>query len=153
MADSRVPIGIELVRRGIIAESDIQKALEYQKEHPEKKIGDILSILQVCDNQKLIEAIAEILGEKPILLNYEDIKLNVLEYISMDLIKQYKLMPFEITGNKIQVCFTDATQLKAKETIRLLLLNKGLVMDRYITFTSNIEEIIKRMEARFRRKN
>ena len=36
------PIGIELVRRGIVTEEDINKALDYQKSHPTKKIGDIL---------------------------------------------------------------------------------------------------------------
>ena len=35
------PIGIELVKRGIVGEEDINKALEYQKEHPSKKIGDM----------------------------------------------------------------------------------------------------------------
>ena len=28
---ARVPIGIELVRRGIVSESDINKAIEYQR--------------------------------------------------------------------------------------------------------------------------
>ena len=40
------PIGIELVRRGIVTEADIDKALDYQKRHPKKKIGDILDILK-----------------------------------------------------------------------------------------------------------
>ena len=35
MADNRkTPIGIELVRRGLITQMDIEKAIEYQKEHP-----------------------------------------------------------------------------------------------------------------------
>ena len=38
------PIGIELVRRGIVTEADIDKALDYQKRHPKKKIGDICVI-------------------------------------------------------------------------------------------------------------
>ena len=36
------PIGIELVRRGVVTEEDINKALDYQKTHSNKKIGDIL---------------------------------------------------------------------------------------------------------------
>ena len=38
----RQPIGVELVKRGIVTESDIDQALEYQREHPKKKLGDIL---------------------------------------------------------------------------------------------------------------
>ena len=41
----RQPIGVELVKRGIVTENDIEKALEYQREHPKKKLGDILYIL------------------------------------------------------------------------------------------------------------
>lgn len=58
------PIGIELVKRGIVGEEDINKALEYQKEHPSKKIGDILYELHIGNPSKLIAAIADILGEK-----------------------------------------------------------------------------------------
>ena len=43
----RQPIGIELVRRGVVTEDDIEKALEFQKEHPDQKIGDILNTLKL----------------------------------------------------------------------------------------------------------
>ena len=38
----RQPIGVELVKNGIVTETDIQKALDYQREHPNMKLGDIL---------------------------------------------------------------------------------------------------------------
>ena len=44
--ERRLPIGIELVRKGVITENDIQKALEYQKTHSNKKMGDILNELK-----------------------------------------------------------------------------------------------------------
>ena len=34
------PLGIELVKRGVVSEADIEKALDYQKSHPNKKMGD-----------------------------------------------------------------------------------------------------------------
>ena len=37
-AKKRQPIGIELVKRGLITELDIEKALDYQKQYPNKKI-------------------------------------------------------------------------------------------------------------------
>ena len=40
----RGPIGIELVRRGILTQSDIDKALEYQRRNPSKKIIEIINI-------------------------------------------------------------------------------------------------------------
>ena len=64
----RQPIGVELVKRGVVKEKDIENALQYQKEHPDKKLGDILYHLDVCEPNLLIETIGDILGEKGILL-------------------------------------------------------------------------------------
>jgi len=143
----RQPIGIELVKKGIINEQDIEKALQYQKTHPNKKLGDILNTLQLCDSYTLINAIGDILDEKPMLLEKHHIKINLDDYISIDVLKQNKAIPFEIENGKIKVCFSDTANRKAVETIRLLLINKGLVMDKYITFESNIETILKSLEG------
>lgn len=143
----RQPLGIELVKRGIVTEEDIARALDYQKTQPGKKIGDILNILKVCDPYVLIDAMGEILEEKAIYLREADIKVNILDYISMDLAKASKAIPFEVGGGKIKVCFADTSNKKNVETIRLLLLNKGLIMDKYITFETNIEEILYSLEG------
>ena len=136
----RQPIGVELVKRGVVTEIDIAKALEYQKEHPSKKLGDILYILDVTDGQKLIEAIGEI-------LNGKTIKVKLTDYISLDVAKANRAIPFEVSSGKIKVCFANTVNPKAMDTVRLLLLNKGLVMDSYITFESDIDKILKSLEG------
>ena len=145
--EKRQPIGIELVKRGIVTEIDIEKALDYQKSHPSKKIGDIIDILNLCDPHVLIGAIGEILDEKAIYLLDNDIRINPVDYISLDLMKQNKAIPFEIASGKIKVCFADTSNKKSVDVVRLLLLNKGLVMEKYITFESNIERILDSLEG------
>ena len=76
------PIGVELVKRGVVTENDIEKALDYQKAHPNKKLGDILNILNVTDSEKLIEAIGDIVGTKGIILSGNTIKVKLTDYIS-----------------------------------------------------------------------
>ncbi len=142
MAKQTQPIGIELAKRNLITEDDINRALEYQKKYPNKKLGDILNILQICDSKKLITAIGEILDEKTILLETEDIKINVSEYISPDIARENKAIPFEVSNGKVKVCFADTSNKRAVDTIRLLLLNKGLVMEKYITFETNIDMVL-----------
>lgn len=142
------PIGIELVRRGLVTEADIEKAMEYQKSHPGKKIGDIINILDLCEPHMLIEAIGDVIGEKSMLLKYEDINLDVNQYISLDTAKQNKAVPFEVAGGKVKVCFADTSNRKSMEAIRLLLLNKGLIMDRYISFESNVLRVLDALEGR-----
>lgn len=143
----RQPIGVELVKRGIVTEKDIEKALEYQREHPDKKLGDILYILDVCDPNKLIETIGEIVGTKGILLNASTIKVKLTDYISLDIAKKNKAIPFEVASGKIKVCFANTVNSRVIDTVRLLLLNKGLVMESYITFESDIDKILKSLEG------
>jgi len=143
----RQPLGIELVKKGIVTEEDIARALDYQKTAPKKKIGDILNILGVCDPYVLINAIGEILEEKAIYLKEGDIKIDVLDYISLDIARQAHAIPYEESGGRIKVCFADTSNRRSVETVRLLLLNKGLIMDKYITFASNIDNILNSLEG------
>ena len=143
----RQPIGVELVKRGVVTEGDIERALDYQKQHPERKIGDILYILDVCDPHKLIEEMGEILGTKGILLTNRTIKVKLTDYISLDVAKKNKAIPFEVYSGKIKVCFANTVNTRAMETVRLLMLNKGLVMENYITFEPEIDRILKSYEG------
>ena len=139
---NRQPLGIELVKMDVVKEADINKALEYQREHPNEKIGNILNKLHLADSEKLLNAIGEILDEKTILLKFEDIKVKVSDYISMDVVKRCLAVPFEVYGGVAKVCFADVSNSSQIESIRLLLLNRGLIMDRYITYEDNIREVI-----------
>jgi len=143
----RQPIGVELVKRGVVTQEDIENALEYQKDHPNKKLGDILYILNVCDPEKLINAIGDIFGTKGIVLNARNMKVKLTDYLSLDVAQKNKAIPFEVTSGKIKVCFANSVNDKKMDTIRLLLLNKGLVMESYITFESDIDKILESLEG------
>ncbi len=141
------PIGIELVKRGIATEDDINKALEYQRTHPNKRIGDLLNELGLCEPRKLINAIGEIIGEKAIYLTAADIKIDITNYISLDIARKNNAVPFDIDTGKIKVCFAETTNKRTVDQMRLLFLNKGLVMEKYISFESNILNIINSLEG------
>ena len=141
----RQPIGIELVKRGIVTEADIEMALQEQKRDSSKKIGEILNELNVCDSTVLIEAIGEIIGVKGIILSPEKIRIEVLNYISLEIARRNKAIPFDIENGKIKVCFADTTNARNIDTIRLLMLNKGLVIEPYITFGNLIEVALRNL--------
>lgn len=142
MATNRQPLGIELVKRGIVKQEDITKALDLQRNKPNMKLGDILYEMNVTDPNKLLSTIGDILNEKTIMLTPDNISIKIEEYISLDSAKDSLAIPFEINGGIIKVCFADTSNNSQVEAIRLLLLNKGLVMDRYITFKENIDKIL-----------
>ena len=147
MDSRRGPIGIELVRRGILTQADIDKALEYQRRNPNKKIIEIINTLHLCDQYLLLQVLGEMLKEKAIMFSYNDIKIDVKKYIALEMAKRYKAIPFEINGDKIKVCFSDNSTNVATEAVRLILLNKGYVMDKYITFESNIRSAFHTLEG------
>lgn len=143
----RQPMGVELVKRGVATESDIEKALDFQRKNPNKKIGDILYELKLGDPKKLIETIGDILGTKGMLITSNTIKIRLTDYISIDVAKKSKAIPIEIAYGKIKVCFSNTVNEKNMETIRLIVLNKGLIMEPYITFDQDIERTISSLEG------
>lgn len=145
--NKRQPLGVELVRKGIVTEAEVNQAIEYQKAHRKMKLGEILRSFSKCDPQVLIEAIGEILGERGILLNVDDIEINMEDYISLDVAKECKAVPFSITQGRVKVCFADTFNKSHMEKVRLILLNRGLVMERYITFEQNIDSILNMLEG------
>ena len=54
------------------------------------------------------------------------------EYISPDVLRQNNAVLFDVKDGKARVCFADTANRKAIDTIRLLLLNRGLVMEKYM---------------------
>ena len=143
----RGPIGIELVRRGILTQSDIDKALEYQRRNPSKKIIEIINILNLCNQYTLLQILGEILDEKAVMFSYADVKIDVKKYISLDMARKYLAIPFEIVGDRVKVCFADSSSKASTEAVRLVLLNKGLVMDKYVTFEKNIKSVLNSLEG------
>ena len=141
----RQPIGIELVKRGIVDKNDIEEALKEQRKNPNKKLGELLYELKVCDAPILISAIGDIIGVPGIILSEELIRIDVLEYISLEIARRNKAIPFAIENGKIKVCFADTTNARNIESVRLLMLNKGLVIEPYITFEGIIINMVTRL--------
>ena len=143
------PLGIELVKRGIVSGADIEKALKYQESHRSKKMGGILYILKVADPKKLMKEISEIIGKKGIFLEQKDIKLQPTEYIPFDVMKKSKAIPFDVENGKIKVAFADIEKSDDSiKSIKMLMLNKGLVLETYFAFPTNIEEILTKYDTK-----
>lgn len=147
MAGKRVPLGIELVKRKIASESDIKEAIRYQKEHPNVKMGEALVEIGTIDEKELAKAMGEILGEKVIIMRPELVNINISKYISMDLAKKNKVIPFDELNGKVKVCFADANNPQVVEQIRLMLLHNGYSMEKYVSFTRRIIETLESLEG------
>ena len=147
MANKKVPLGLELVKRNVATEADIKEAIRYQKEHPGVRIGEALYELKSVDEKKLAQAMGEILGEKVIIMRPELVNINISKYISIDIAKKNKVIPFDEINGKVKVCFADVNDDKAVEQIGLMLMHGGYTMEKYLSFSSRILDTIESLEG------
>ncbi len=138
----KAPTGVELVKKGLITDEQLQEALTYQKEHPEFKVGEVVDILNMCDKKKLISVIAEQIKQKTVDLS-KGISINYAEFLPRDVVINNKAMPFEIDGTTVKVAFSDPLDTKAVNEVKLLLVNKGFQMEKYFTLYTMIMEQIR----------
>ena len=144
---AKIPIGVELVRRGIVTDSQIRQAIEYQRLHPNMKLGDIIYTLGLADETQLASAISEIFGFSAILLDTTKITINPRTFYSLDIAKETKSLPFAVEGDKCKVAFADPNNKTILRQITLLLMGKGFQIEPYIAFETNISNVISSLEG------
>lgn len=135
------PLGAELVNKGLITDKQLEDALNYQKDHPEFKLGEVIDILEMCDKKKLLKVIAEQLKQKSVDLN-KGISIDYTEFLPRDVVINNKAFPFAIDGTTVKVAFSDPLDDKATTEVKLLLVSKGFQMEKYFTLYSMIMEQI-----------
>lgn len=137
----RNPLGTELINKGLITDKQLDEVLDYQKEHPEFKFGEIVDILNMCDKKRLLSIIAEQLKQKSVNLD-DGISIDYSEFLPRDVVINNKAIPFAIDGTTIKVAFSDPLDEKSVSEVKLLLVNKGFQMEKYFTLYSMIMEQI-----------
>ncbi|MEG0872576.1 MAG: ATPase, T2SS/T4P/T4SS family [Clostridia bacterium] len=137
------PLGVEFIKRGLLTDVQVDRVLEYQKDHKELKFGEIVDILDMCDKQQLLETLSYKIQVNPVLLE-GDLAVNPVSYLPRDMIINYKVLPFDLEGNTLKVAFTDPQNAGRVKEIELLLMNQGYDMEIYITlYTSIMKQISK----------
>lgn len=144
---AKIPIGVELVRRGVVTDSQIRQAIEYQRLHPNMKLGDIIYTLGLADGKELINAMSEIFAFPSVLLETSMIAINPRAFYSLDIAKETKSLPFAVEGDKCKVAFADPNNKQILRQITLLLMGKGFQIEPYLAFEPNIFNIISSLEG------
>ena len=131
------PIGIEFMKRGLLTEGQVDRVLEYQKEHKELKFAEIVDILDMCDKSDLLDVLSYKIQVTGVMLDGE-LEINPVKYLPRDIIINYKVIPFGLVGNKLKVAFADPQNPTKVKEIELLLMNQGYEMEIYVTLYTSI---------------
>ena len=133
----RSPIGLEFIKRGVLTESQVERVLDYQKDHKELKFAEIVDILGMCDKAKLLEVLSYKLQVPGVMLD-GPINMNPVNYLPRDIIINNRVLPFEVAGNKLKVAFANPQDSSVVKEIELLLMNEGFEMEIYVTLYTSI---------------
>lgn len=139
------PLGVDLVKTGVITESQLDEALKFQKSHPDMKLGEIIDSQNMCDKNELLTALAKKIGEKAVKID-STLDFDYKKYIPRDSVIANKAMPFGIEGNTVKVAFSDPQNKEAVENVRLQLISKGFQMEQFITLHSMIMACVKKVK-------
>jgi type IV pilus assembly protein PilB len=103
-----IRIGSLLVELGYIRESDLNAALNLQKESPErKKLGEVLIDHGFIDEQKFNEILASQLGISLIELGYRKIDARLFARAPFQKCRELLIVPVEMEDNRTVVAFAD----------------------------------------------
>jgi type IV pilus assembly protein PilB len=112
-------IGELLLRKGLITEETLEKALSIKREKKGKKIGEILLELKAVDEDTLYRVLAETFSLPLIELKKEDPDRSLLKLFPSSLMKDLSFVPVKKEGDHIIIALSNPSLLyEISQTVR-----------------------------------
>lgn len=136
-------LGDLLIKQNVLTEEELKKALELQKGSG-KKIGEILVDNGFITEEMIVRALQMQLGLKVVQLAGVTIPKEVRGLVSVDLLKKYTCIPFELdpyNANILHLAMADPMDMMAIDDISIV---TNLQVEPYIATTRDIRTAIDR---------
>ena len=139
----RMRLGDLLIKQNVLTEEELKKALELQKGSG-KKIGEVLVDNGFITEEMIVRALQMQLGLKVVQLAGVTISKEVRGLVSVDLLKKYTCIPFELdpyNANILHLAMADPMDMMAIDDISIV---TNLQVEPYIATTRDIRTAIDR---------
>ena len=139
----RMRLGDLLIKQNVLTEDELKKALELQKGSG-KKIGEVLVDNGFITEDMIVRALQMQLGLKVVQLTGVTIPKEVRNLVSVDLLKKYTCIPFELdpyNANILHLAMADPMDMAAIDDISIV---TNLQIEPYIATTRDILAAIDR---------
>lgn len=113
----RQRLGEFLHKAGLVTEDDIERALAMQRTRG-GRLGSILVNLRICREEDIRQALRDQLGVDVVNLGEIVPNPDLLELVSLDLIRKYEVIPLRLEPRKLWIAMMDPYNLVALEDIR-----------------------------------
>jgi type IV pilus assembly protein PilB len=135
-----VRLGEILVKESLITQDQLQKALEYQRQHG-GKLGSCLTKLGFISDDDITGVLSRQYGVPSINLKYYEIDPTVIKLIPQDTAVRYQVIPLSRVGSTLTIAMTDPTNVFAMDDIKFM---TGFNVEPVVASESAIAEAIGR---------
>jgi len=114
----RMPIGELLVRRGVLTEHDLHRALEYQSTQDHRKLlGEVLVELELASELDVVEVLADEYGVPFVESLAKIADPRTLEVLPRAFIEEHQVLPMFLVRNTLTVAVAELSNLYLIEEI------------------------------------
>jgi len=131
-------LGEMLVKDSIITKDELETALKKQ-EAENISLGRIIVDMGLASEWEMAAAIGKQLNVPFITLSHYDIDREVIESIPEEIVRRYKIVPVDKTGDTLTVALSDPSNIYLQDELRILTKCKIIPV---ISFESDIMEAI-----------
>jgi type IV pilus assembly protein PilB len=134
----RQRLGEMLVAESVLTQEQLQQALAQQKKIG-KRLGDVLISLGFASEETIAAALGRQLGIPYITLSHYEIDSQIIKTIPEDIVRKYKIIPVDKTGNQLTVALSDPANIYILDELKVLTGNDIIPL---ISYESEINRAI-----------
>ena len=130
-----------LVEHGLVAEADLERALETQLQTGER-LGHLLVEMDLVDESELITLLSEQFGVPPAELDDVEVSPEVLQLVPREMGQRYMVVPMATVGSVLSLAMVDPTDVVAIDDIEFA---TGLRVQALVASERAVAEAIARL--------
>ena len=147
MIRNKIKLGDLLIENEVITHEELLRALNKQREYKEKginkKLGEILIDLGLATEKEILETLSKQLGFPFVDLYGEKIDYDLLSSFPLNLIENYKIVPFKKDEDYIYIATADPLDYDALEVFEKF---SSQPLKVFIALSKDIQIIIERLK-------
>jgi twitching motility protein PilT len=142
--DKKSKLGEMLMEAGLINEKQIREALRVQGQS-KGRMGSILVELGYIDSAKMLDFLGRQFGVKTSTLDASVINPSLLQNISLNKLRDYKVLPMSVSGKNMTLAMINPKDIVAVNDLEFLL---GFSIQPVLVLQSQMEKALKLLEAK-----
>lgn len=136
-------LGEVLLEQALITHEQLKEAL-LRQDRTQDSLGQCLVHLRYIDEELLLDVLGAQLDTPHILLDHIIFNRKMLDFVSIDYMDKYKVVPLFIHGNQLTIAMSDPSNLRTRDHIRF---TTGKEIEPVLASDASIREFISKLKS------